>query len=462
MFGYTSRQLIGTAIISSLLLMENIDAHILNVAIPQMAIFFNTSVFILKLAVTSYLIGLAIFIPISGWVADKIGVRNTLLMSNALFLLMSFQCALTNSIVMLIVCRLLQGIAGAFMVPVARILLLRIFSKAELVKAYTIMGIPVMIGPVLAPILGGYLVTYFSWRYIFWVNIPIGLIIFYATWKNIENYKNEQTGFNLKSFIFLSLSLGAFCFWLDICLLDEVSLTMKLLLILVAGVFGVIYYLVETKSTNPLICYALFRLRTFRLSFLSTCIIRAALGGRAFIIAIFLEISYHLSAFEAGLYFIWMAFGVLISRGAIKTSIDRFGFKATLTVANICGSLFLLLFIFVHELNWFLYVILFFNGVFAAAQFMSINILYYAEVDEKRYASAVSIAATLQQLGSSFGVVIAASILHVGNLVTKENFNLNVLHYTFIGLALVNILAQIFVSKLEATDGNNLRAKHIS
>lgn len=460
MFGYTSRQFIGTAIISSLLLMENIDAHILNVAIPQMAIFFNTSVFTLKLAVTSYLIGIAIFIPISGWVADKFGIRNTLLMSNALFILMSVQCALTNSIVMLIVCRLLQGIAGAFMVPVARVLLLRIFSKHELVKAYTIMGIPVMIGPVVAPILGGYLVTYFSWRYIFWVNLPIGLIIFYMTCKYIENYKNEQTKFNLLSFAFLGLSLCTFCFWLDICLMDEVSYIVKIWLILSSIIFGFIYYIVENKSENPLICYALFKLKTFRISFLSTGIIRAALGGRAFIIAIFLEVSYHLSAFEAGFYFIWMALGVLLSRGAIKASIDRLGFKKTLTMANVGGSLFLFSFIFVHELNWFLYVILFFNGVFAAAQFMSINILYYAEVDEKRYASAVSISATLQQLGSSFGVVIAASILHVGNVITKSNFSLDVFHYTFIGLALVNILAQVFVSKLNSTDGNNLRANY--
>lgn len=458
MFGYTSRQFFGTAIISSLLLMENIDAHILNVAIPQMAIFFNTSVFTLKLAVTSYLIGIAIFIPISGWVADRFGVRNTLLMSNALFILMSFQCALTNSVVMLIVCRLLQGIAGAFMVPVARVLLLRIFSKHELVKAYTIMGIPVMIGPVVAPILGGYLVTYFSWNYIFLVNIPIGIILLYATCRYIENYKNEQTKFNLLSFTALGISLGSFCFWLDICLLKEVSFNIKLLLILSSIIFGIIYYLIENRSKNPLICYALFKLRTFRVSFLSTGIIRAALGGRAFIIAIFLEISYHLSAFEAGFYFIWMALGVLLSRGAIKTSIDKFGFKKTLTVANIGGSFFLFSFIFVNEPNWFLYVILFFNGVFAAAQFMSINILYYAEVDEKGYASAVSIAATIQQLGSSFGVVVAASILHVGNLVMKNEFSLGAFHYTFIGLALVNILAQIFVSKLNDNDGDNLRS----
>lgn len=459
MFGYTSRQAISMMIISSLLLMENMDAHILNVAIPQMANYFNTSVFTLKLAVTSYLIGIAIFIPISGWIADKFGIRNTLLMSNTLFIIMSFQCALTNSITMLIICRFAQGVAGAFMVPVARVLLLRIFSKQELVRAYTIMGLPVMLGPVIAPVLGGYLVTYFSWRYIFWVNVPVGLIIFLATYQYIDNYKSDQTQFNLSSFIFLGLSLGCFCFWLDICLIDDIKFSIKIILLLAALIFAIFYYIFESRSANPLIRYTLFKLRTFKISFSSTVIIRAALGGRAFLIAIFLEISYGLSAFDAGFYFIWMALGVLLSRGMIKNSINRFGFKNTLTCANIGGSISLLAFMFVGDLGWFLYFILFFNGVFAAAQFMTINILYYAEVEESDYASAVSIAATLQQLGASFGVVIAASILHFSNVLLKSEFSINSFRYTFCALALINIIAQVFVSKLKANDGNTLLAR---
>jgi MFS family permease len=242
--GYTPKQFIGLLVISSLLLMENIDANILNVAIPQMAHSFDTSVFTLKLAVTSYLIGLSIFIPISGWISDHFGTKKTLMLSIVLFTLMSIQCGLTDSVVWLVICRLLQGLAGAFMVPVGRLLLLKIFSKEQMVKAYTLMGMPVLLGPILAPIVGGYLVTYFSWRYIFWVNVPLGILAFYATVKFIDNYTEKQEKFNFYSYIFLAACLCCVCFWLDIFLLPDATLFTKGMLFSGALFFGIVYYYV--------------------------------------------------------------------------------------------------------------------------------------------------------------------------------------------------------------------------
>lgn len=456
---YTPKQIIGLFIISSLLLMENIDAHILNVAIPQMAHTFNTSVFTLKLAVTSYLIGLSIFIPISGWISDRFGTRNTLILSIVLFVLMSFQCGTTNSIVMLVICRLLQGLAGAFMVPVGRLLLLKIFSKKQMVKAYTIMGMPVMLGPIFAPILGGYLVTFFSWRYIFWVNLPFGLLALIATIKYIDNYKEPQDKFNVVSFIFLGLFLAFMCFWLDMFLLPEISFVTKIILAVMTGIFGIIYYLIESKSSFPVVRYKLFRLRTFNTCFFATIVVRAALGGRAFILAIFLEISYHLSAFQAGFYFIWMSLGILSSRTIVRKFLEKYGFKHTLTFANIGSFIALLMLAAVSQLNMLLYVALFLNGVFASAQFMTMNILYYAEVEQSDYGSAVSLAATWQQLGISLGVIVAASCLHVINHFVEQSFNLMAFHITFCCLAVLNLGSQYFISQLEPNDGQSLLNK---
>lgn len=456
---YTPKQIIGLFIISSLLLMENIDAHILNVAVPQMAHTFNTSIFTLKLAVTSYLIGLSIFIPISGWIADRFGARNTLIFSIMLFVLMSFQCGMTNSVTMLVVCRLLQGLAGAFMVPVGRLLLLKIFSKQQMVKAYMIMGMPVMLGPIFAPILGGYLVTYFSWRYIFWVNIPFGILVLLATIKFIDNYKQEQEKFNVMSFIFLGAFLACMCFFLDMFLLPDVSIIFKAGLLAIGLIFGIIYYFIESRSSFPVVRYKLFKLRTFRTCFFATIVVRAALGGRAFILAIFLEISYHLSAFQAGFYFIWMSLGILSSRAIAKRFLERYGFKKTLTFANIGSFFALMMLASVDHLGGILYIALFLNGVFASAQFMSMNILYYAEVEQNDYGSAVSLAATWQQLGVSFGIIVAATALHVVNKFVAQEFNLSAFHWVFAFLAVVNLGSQYFTNQLQEHDGQSLLGK---
>lgn len=456
---FTTKQTIGLLVISSLLLMENIDANILNVAIPQMAHTFSSNVFTMKLAVTSYLIGISVFIPISGWISDYFGTKRILMLSIVLFTLMSIQCGLTNSVSLLVICRLLQGVAGAFMVPVGRLLLLKIFNKAQMVKAYTLMGMPVLLGPILAPILGGYLVTYFSWRYIFWVNIPLGIIAFYATVKYIDNYTEKQDRFNFYSYVFLALTLSCFCFWLDILLSHDISLFVKGMLLSSSLFFGLVYYLIESKSAFPVIRYRLFKLRTFSSCFFSNIIIRASLGGRAFLLAIFLEITFKRSAFDAGFIFIWMSLGVLCSRTLTQKLLERFGFKHSLLAANIGSFIALSLLGFVDSLSGFFYFILFLNGLFASAQFMSFNVLYYADVENVDYGSAVSLATTWQQLGISLGVIVAAGMLHIANLLTATSFNIMSFHYTFMALALLNLSCQFLINRLKKNDGQSLIEK---
>lgn len=456
---YTSTQIIGLVVVASLLLMENIDAHILNVAIPQMVSVFSTNVFALKLAVTSYLIGLSVFIPISGWISDRYGTRNILIFSNSLFTLMSIACGLTSSLKWLIIFRLLQGIAGAFMVPVARLLMLKIFSKEEMVKAYTIMGMPVVLGPVLAPVIGGYLVTYFNWRFIFWVNIPLGIMAFYATVKYINNYREKQQKFNLFGYIFLAIFIACGSFWLDLFLMPEVESVFKWKLLAVALLSGVIYFFIERSSRYPVIRYRLFRLRTFNISFFSTIIVRAALGGRAFILAIFLELTFHLNALDAGAILIFMSFGVLASRNIVRKALEAYGFRRTLTYANLGSVIALALLGMIEHIGWFLYLVLFLNGVFASAQFMSLNILYYTEVESVDYGAAVSLAATWQQLGTSLGVIVAAGMLHLFNQMMNTAFSIEAFHFTFWGLAIINILSQLLINKLSYTDGQSLLAK---
>jgi len=453
---YTARQFIGLMVISTLLLMENIDSNILNVAIPQMSKVFNEPVLTMKLAVTSYIIGLAIFIPISGWISDKYGTQKTLIFSIVMFTVMSTCCGMTHSLFFLVICRLLQGASGAFMVPVGRLLLLKIFKKEEMVKAYTLMSIPTMIGPVVAPVLGGYLVTYFNWNYIFWVNIPVGIVALLCTIKFINNYKEEQGKFNLVSFTFLALFLCCFTFFLDVAIVSTPNPTNKILLGIGTLLFGAIYYFIEKNSDNPVIRYKLFKLRTFKSCFISTLIIRASLGGRAFILAIYLEIIFGLSAFSAGMIFIWMTLGMLCSRTLLRKLLAKYGFKRTLTIANVGSFCALLMLASVTHPGVLLIIALIINGVFASAQFMSMNVLYYEEVEKADYGSAVSLAATWQQLGLSIGIIVAAGTLHLVSMhgMTKMSF-----HITFVVLAFLNVSCQFMIAKLKLTDGQSMMKK---
>lgn len=458
---YSSKQIIGLLVISSLLLIENIDAHILNVAIPQLANAFNTSVFTIKLAVTAYLIGLAIFIPISGWVANRFGAKNTLIFSITLFTTMSMACGMANSIAWLVVCRLLQGLAGAFMVPVGSLLLLKIFDKSELVKTYTLMSIPVMFGPIMAPILGGYLVTYFSWNYIFWINLPIGALALYATLRYVDNYYEVQQAFNFRNFIFLALFLFCLSFWLDICLDEDIKTWIKYSLFLGSILFGAIYANLEHKSNFPVIRYHLFKLRVFRRCFIGTGILRAALGGRLFLLAVFLEVAFHLNALHAGFFFIFMSVGVLSSRTFVRFFIEKFGFKVTLTCANLCSVAVFMSLATMDTANWLVAVIMFLNGVFTTAQFMCFNILFYDEVESSDYASAVSLTATWHQLGLSFGVIVSATILHLLGESDHKQLSISSFHYAFIASALINLSCQLVINGLQDGDGSSLTKKRV-
>lgn len=453
---YSLNQWVGLAVISSLFLVENVDANILNVAILQMSKTFHTSVLTLKLAITSYLVGISVFIPISGWIADRFGARNTLLFSIALFTLMSIACGIATSIVALVIFRFLQGVAGAFMVPVGRLLLLKMFNKSQMVKASMIMSMPTILGPIMAPVLGGYLVSYFSWQYIFWVNVPLGVASFCAALKFIHNYKEEQEKFNIFGFIFLALFLGCFCFWLDLILLSEVEKVIKWLLFIAALVFGFAYYLLEKNARVQVIRYKLFKLKTFNTSFFCSVIARFALSGRSFILAIFLQMVFHLSAFQTGFFFIYMSLGVLFARGLVNLMLHKYGFKKWLTIANIGSFISLLMFSCIGSISPLLYIAMFLNGLFAAAQFMTMNVLYYADVESVDYGSAVSLASTWQQLCMSFGVIIAAGMLHFFNKLGSGSFSLNSFRLTFLGLAIISLSCQFLIKRLEPNDGKSL------
>ena len=455
MFKYTFEQASGLLIIISLLLIESIDANIINIAIPQMAIELHSNIFIMKLAVTSYIVGLSIFIPISAWIANKFGIKNTLIFSILVFVFSSIGCWSSAKILSLTIYRFIQGASGAFIFPVSRLLMLKIFKKEDIVKVYTIITVPVLVGPILAPVIGALLISWKSWHYIFIVNIPFGLLILIATFVWIDNYKEEQVRFNITKFILLSIFIGSISAYLDVCLISYFSFNLKVWLLSISIFFGCLYIWQEKFSLNPVLRYAVFNIKTFRICFISTLIVRLALGARAFMLSIFLQTSLHLSPFRASILFIYMTAGFFIARPFIGKTLIKFGFKKTLTIMNIGSSVSLFMLCAVHSIGFYLNLCLFLNGFFASAQFVMLNTLYYSDVEKKDYGMAVSIATMWQQLATAMGVVFVSNVIYIFEHLSYVS-SIYQFQLTFFILAIVNIITQLLVHKLSETDGDSL------
>jgi MFS family permease len=456
---YSFKQIMNLLVITSLLLIESIDANILNIAIPQIAAQFGSNIFIIKLAVTSYIVGSCIFIPISGWFANKFGIRNILIFSILIFICSSFGCAQSTRILSLVTYRFIQGASAAFMFPVSRLLMLKIFKKNQIVKVYTLITVPVLLGPILAPVTGALLLSWGSWRYIFLVNIPLGLLMLLGAMVYVENHREAQKPFNILNFILLSIFIGSLSAYLDICLVFYFNFYTKISLLSTAVFFGALCFWREKCSSRPVIKYHIFKIRTFQLCFISTLIVRLALGSRGFIIPIFLQISFHLSPLNTSLVFASMTIGVLVARPFMGVLLSKFGFKKALTIMNLCSSASLFMLGTLYQTGLAMNIYLFFNGFFASGQFMILNTMYYADIEQKDYSMAVSVASMWQQLTNALAIIFVSNILYISNFANDNKISVESFKTVFFILAGTNFVTQLFINKLHNKDGRALLGK---
>ncbi|KTD09159.1 transporter of the major facilitator superfamily (MFS) [Legionella gratiana] len=451
---YSTKQLFAVVIIGTMMMMESIDTNILNVAIPAMAQSLGVSALSLKLPITSYLISLSVFIPISGYLADKFGTKIILMIAIFSFGLFSLLCGWATSLVQLTCFRILQGVAGALLVPVGRLLMLRVFSKQELVKVYMFISMPLLLGPLLAPYIGGLLVSHLSWRSIFYVNVPFALLMLFATWRFVDNYTQSTQPFNWPSFVSLALFLAITAYWLDTTSEITSSITQLLILMVIIMSF-VIYLIIESKSEHQIIHFKLFQIRTYKLCFFSSALSRITLGARAFIIVLYLQLSLSMSPSESGLLISSMAIGYLFSRIFITRYLKRFGFKRTLLWSNFGTCLATVLLCFIEQANVFAWMVMIALGFFSAIVLLLLNVLCFSDIENEKYAAATSLNSTTQQLFVSLGVSIAAGSIHLFNY-SFGTFTMTSFHAAFICIAVISLMGQIPFLKLQNSDGDNL------
>ncbi len=403
-------------VVASALFMEHLDSTVIATSLPAMAADLGLSPVRLNLAITTYLVTMAVFIPASGWFADRLGARRVFVGAIAVFLAGSILCGAAPSLEALIAGRALQGLGGAMMTPVGRLVMLRSVPKREMISAMAWLTIPALIGPVVGPPLGGFITTYASWRWIFWINVPIGLVGIVAALVFLPRIREEATGpFDLFGFATSALGLSALVFALETLGRDVVSGWAEAGALVGGLGLLAIYARHARRVARPLIDLDLLALPTFRAGVLGGSLFRLGVGALPFLLPLQLQVGFGRSPLESGLTTFVAAVGAMTMKLTAGRIITRFGFRRTLAVNAAIAGLFLAAVAAVGPATpvAVLMTLLLFGGFFRSLEFTAINVVVFSEVDEARMSRATSFAAMMQQLSLSAGVALGALALHV-------------------------------------------------
>ena len=447
-------------IIATALFMENMDGTVLATSLPAIARDFGQDPIVLKLALTSYLLTLAVFIPASGWVADKLGARTVFCSAIAVFTLGSILCGASSSLPTLIAARVFQGLGGAMMVPVGRLVLLRSTPKAEMVNALAYLTVPALIGPIAGPPLGGFITTYFDWRWIFWINVPIGLVGIALALKFIENIRErEVVRFDFKGFFLSGPGLLALIFGLTIIGRDIVPTSVDVGLILGGFAMLVAYVRHARRDPDAIIDLNLLNISTFFTGVVGGFLFRIGIGAIPFLLPLLLQIGFGLTPFESGSLTFAAAAGAMAMKFSASAIIRRWGFRRVLIVNGVISALFLASYGFftAQTPHWLLLAALLVGGFFRSLEFTALNAVGYADVNSARMSRATSFASVVQQMSGAIGIAIAAaSIESIRFALGDAQLVARDMSLSFGVVALITLSAIVIFARLKPNAGSEV------
>jgi EmrB/QacA subfamily drug resistance transporter len=403
-------------IVAVALFMENMDSTVIATSLPAIARDIGTSPLALKLAVTSYLLSLAVFIPVSGWTADRFGARTVFRGAIAVFMLGSIGCALSGSLAQFVLARMIEGMGGAMMTPVGRLILVRSVGKRELINAMVWVTLPALIGPLLGPPLGGFITTYISWHWIFLINIPIGFVGIALATIFIENVRVDTPDpFDGLGMVLAGLGIGGLAFGGSVLGLDFLPLPVVLALIAGGAAASYAYVVHARRTPAPVLDLSLLELPTMRAAVLGGFIYRSGIGALPFLLPLLLQLGFGLTAFQSGLITLSNVVGAMGMKTVIPMLLRQFGFRRALTINAVTSAgLVATCATFMPGVSFAWIVgVLIAGGFLRSLQFTSINTLAYADVDYQRMSRATSLVAVAQQLSISVGVAIGALAVDV-------------------------------------------------
>ena len=447
------RRVIVPLIVACALFMQNLDSTALATALPAIAESLHETPLRLHLVITSFMLSLAAFLPVSGWVADRFGARTIFRLAIVIFTMASVACGLTDSFEMLLLARVVQGAGGALMVPVGRLILVRSVAKSELISAMALMGMPALIGPIIGPLLAGILVTYASWRWIFWVNVPIGVLGIILVTIFIEDVReNDVKRFDWRGFALSSLGLCGTLFGLD-ALTTHHKADPIAIAALVSGLIALVLYVFHARRVdNPILDLKLLKFPTFRVSVTGGSLFRIGVGAVPFLLPLMMQQGFGYSPIESGAITFVSAAGSFGMRTMARQVLRRFGFRKVLVWNTVIASAFMLVYgLFdLDSSHAFMMAVIFMGGVFRSLQFTALNTIAFAEVEGPLMSQATSFSQMAQRLSLSLGVAVSAFVLF---LVGGDSVHMPV-HAFAIAFVVVGVLSSVSLfSFVKLTEG---------
>jgi EmrB/QacA subfamily drug resistance transporter len=398
--------------------MEHVDATVIATSLPMIAHDLGVAPIVLKLGLTSYLVSLAVFIPVSGWLTDRIGGRIVFCSAIATFMVSSMLCGLARSFGFFVAARFLQGVGGAMMVPVGRIVIVRTVSRDELVTALNYLTVPALLGPLCGPPLGGFITTYWHWRWIFFINVPISILGIFLALRFMDNVReSEVPPLDTSGFVLSAIGLSVLMFGLSAITEDVVPRMLAAACILFGAAITYIYFRLARRKAKPLLEFNLFKVPTFWVGVGGGSLYRIGIGAISLLLPLMLQLGFGLTPLQSGMLTCASAMGALFMKSAIKLFLRLFGFRRVLVVnavfasATVAGiGLFS-----ASTAHWLIFSVLLLGGCVRTLQFTALNAITYAEIPDHRVSAATSLFATVQQLSLGVGVTVGAFALQASN-----------------------------------------------
>lgn len=446
-------------VVATALFMEQLDATIVNTAVPAMATSLQVTPLSLKAVVASYILSLAICIPISGWMADRFGTRRVFMIAVAIFTVASMLCGLAVNVQMLVAARILQGIGAAMMMPVGRLAIIRTFAKSELLTAMNFVIIPALIGPLLGPTVGGLIVHAWSWRVIFFVNLPVGLMALWMIHRHMPDYRGDSPRpLDVIGLVLFGSGIALLSWLLEIFgehRIDATSLAV-LFLLSISLLAGYVWH--ARHTAYPLLRLGLFKTRTFRVSVVGGFVTRLGVGGLPFLLPLLYQLGLGLPAWQSGLLMMPTALAAMGMKLVSQPVLRRFGYKQVLVVNTVMIGITILLFATVDQETPLAAIIGLglAQGFFNSLQFSSMNSMAYADIDTPDSSMASTIASSMQQLSLSFGLACGSLVAgwYLGELPqTDRAAMIGALHHAFLTLGVLTIASSLSFWTLRPGDG---------
>ena len=447
-------------VFASALFMENMDSTVIATSLPAIAADLRTNPVALKLAFTTYLLSLTVFLPISSWLADKFGAQTIFRLAVAIFTLASISCGFADSLEYLVVARAVQGFGGALMVPVGRIVMLRTVPKNEYVNAMAWLTVPALIGPLLGPPIGGFITTYFHWRWIFWMNLPFGILgMALATWL-MPNMKDENVPpLDVKGFVLSGLGLSLAVFGMTE-LGQGIFPPLVIFVMIAVGAILIWIYVRHARSIpNPILDISMLRVQTLRVSILGGMFYRVAAGAVPFLLPLMLQLGFGFTPFQSGSITCASALGAVMMKFLAAQSLKRWGYRQLLVFNGVLSSVMMAASgLFKPDTPFIIMImVLLLGGLLRSLQFTSLNSIAYADVTTQEVGRANGLYTVAQQLSLALGVAVAALTLEAAQysrgaeILGRTDFAV-----AFFVVAFVGLISTIFFARLPRDAGTNL------